>query len=101
MCFFCHLLNSPEFLVYRRSKESIQDYVPIGTPYKTPIYCLAINYPSQRLPTGENMIAEIPWSSYSDNKLLSIGDYFVRSDFELEIDGHRRIWTMKLDFQLQ
>jgi hypothetical protein len=101
--YMCILLNSENFLLVSRrdvAGETDSGYVPIGTPYLAPVNCLAINYPSQRLPPGESIIIEVPWSNNTDNKPLPAGSYYVRSNFGLEINDHARSWLLSVDFEI-
>jgi hypothetical protein len=98
-----HLFQTVDFLlVYRQSQENetSANYLPVGTPYVSPVNCLAINYPPQSIPPGETFIINLLWSSNPENKPLLTGKYYTASNFELKIHGQIGEWDLKTDFEI-
>ena len=98
----CDLYQSANFLqVYKRNEgETSSDWIPLGTPYPGPVYCLMINMPPWDLPAGETMLGKVPWSSNPDNRPLSVGKYYVTAQVELNVDGQLRTWNLRADFEM-
>lgn len=99
----CELLNSEDFLlVYQfiQGDDSNAYYLPVGKPYLSPINCLMINLPPQRIPPGENLVIKLSWSDNPDNEPLKIGKYFTVSNLELKSNEVKRKWDLRTDFEI-
>ncbi len=98
----CELLASDEFLlVYLKSNETDDEFVPIGRPYHWPVYCLTINLDPQPIPQGHSIPVKIPWSNNLENECLGIGKYYVKANFSITIDGNSRSWNLRTAFELK
>lgn len=97
----CMLMNADEFLVsYKKGAENSGEYFRVGSPYAQPVNCLAINI-AMTWPPGESIITKLPWSTNPDNAPLTIGEYYARSYFSLNINGSPRTWELKKDYQVK
>ena len=75
---FCDLANDNEefFLVYKETQ--LNDLIPIGRPFETPVSCIKINLPIfiPLPPQSELYIAMARWLDNPNNSPLKQGTYF-------------------------
>jgi len=99
----CRLFSNKDFLLVFQSNENLDKpptlYFPLGTPYKIPMYCTAINLPPTYINEGTVIVA-FPWSSNPDNVPLVAGRYYTTAAFELIIDGEVKRWDLRTDFEI-
>ena len=98
----CDLVQTENFLlVYGLNEgESKDDFMPLGSPYQWPIYCLMLNIPSRNLPPGETILIKAPWSHNPDNHPLAAGKYYVIANFALNVDRQSMTWNLRTDFEM-
>lgn len=101
----CQLFQAGEFLVvYKRnnSDETAETYFLVGVPYQSPINCQAINLPPQKIPVGGNLfIVKLPWSSNPGNQTLSTGEYFVKANIDININGRSESLNLATEFKVK
>ena len=98
----CHLFQREDFLmVYKRNKGgAVGDWIPLGRPYQSPVYCLMMNVPPRQMPPGETGVFKFPWSANPANHPLSAVEYYVVAHVELSVEGETRTWDMIADFEM-
>jgi hypothetical protein len=97
----CHFFQSPDFLLVSKrndGSEAMGDYVVVGTPYRRPFNCPAINLPPDIISTGEKILIGFPWSTNLENQSLGPGSYNATADFEVNLNGMKKTFSLRNNF---
>lgn len=101
----CELLQKKDFLLVNKktdNSENIPTIVPVGRLFAFPTYCETIDIPydHRNIPKGETFLFSSSWRSNTDNADLAAGKYFIQFDLTINIDGIRKTWNLRYDFEV-
>lgn len=102
--YICQMYQTQFFLsVFKlnESDETSESYLPIGTPYQSPVNCYTINFPHILIQPGESILLNLPWSNNPKNQPLSAGKYYTIANFGLNIGGKTKNWELRNDFEIR